>query len=200
MHSAIAEVGVLYATSSVHAGWDRAGADGIIEQSQSITGGHAFAIVAYDEHGFWIQNSWGKSWGFQGFGRISYDDWLANATDTWVARLTAQENLIDPHTTALSCALRGHCEGVAKLCLSRTFSSASFLGNDGQPRRHLRHQRDGHRGFSKPTSRTVTAAWVRSSGNGVCRSTRTAACREDAAIQMVADDRETLLITPASIR
>src|SRR5664279_1744953 len=54
MHSAIAEAGVLYVTSSVHAGWDRVGRDGIIKQSATITGGHAFAIVAYDQHGFWI--------------------------------------------------------------------------------------------------------------------------------------------------
>lgn len=89
MHSALAEVGVLYATSTVHAGWDDVGADGVITQSSTITGGHAFAIVAFDEHGFWLQNSWGPSWGRRGFGHISYDDWLENGTDAWVARLGA---------------------------------------------------------------------------------------------------------------
>ena len=67
----------------------RVGRDGLITQSATITGGHAFAIVAYDERGFWIQNSWAADWGFHGFGHITYDDWLANATDTWVARLGA---------------------------------------------------------------------------------------------------------------
>jgi hypothetical protein len=33
-----------------------------IPYSKSRTGGHAFAIVAFDERGFWIQNSWGKTW------------------------------------------------------------------------------------------------------------------------------------------
>ncbi len=28
-------------------------------------GGHAFALVGYNEHGFVVQNSWGKDWGFQ---------------------------------------------------------------------------------------------------------------------------------------
>ena len=52
-------------------------------------GGHAFAVVAYDAEGFWIQNSWGPGWGLGGFARIGYDDWLANGTDVWVARLGA---------------------------------------------------------------------------------------------------------------
>lgn len=81
MHSAMAEVGILYATASVHEGWDNVGKNGIIPFSEKNLGGHAFAIVAYDDRGFWIQNSWGKSWGKQGFGLISYDDWLINATD-----------------------------------------------------------------------------------------------------------------------
>ena len=89
MHSAITEVGVLYATASVHDGWDKVGSTGVIQYdaSSTITGGHAFAIVAYDKRGFWIQNSWGRSWGHHGFGLVSYDDWLANGTDIWVARL-----------------------------------------------------------------------------------------------------------------
>lgn len=89
MHAAITEVGVLYATATVHTGWDKVEKDGVIEQSAQITGGHAFAIVAYDKDGFWIQNSWSASWGAGGFGRISYDDWLENGTDVWVARLGA---------------------------------------------------------------------------------------------------------------
>ena len=89
MHSAIAEVGILYATASVHEGWDDVQDDGTIPYSKSRTGGHAFAIVAFDERGFWIQNSWGKTWGHRGFARISYDDWLENGSDVWVARLGA---------------------------------------------------------------------------------------------------------------
>src|SRR5690606_22854273 len=89
MHAAIAEVGILYATSIVHAGWDEVGADGLIPASDRVLGGHAFAIVAYDEHGLWIQNSWSDRWGKSGFGCISYDDWLEYGSDVWVARLGA---------------------------------------------------------------------------------------------------------------
>ena len=90
MHAAISEVGVLYATTRTHSGWldVREGAEEIVYQPGQL-GGHAFAIVGYDRHGFWIQNSWGQSWGMGGLARLSYDDWLANGTDAWVARMGA---------------------------------------------------------------------------------------------------------------
>lgn len=100
MHSAIAEVGILYATATVHAGWDEVGEDGTVPLSDRILGGHAFAIVAYDDEGFWIQNSWGIDWGQGGFARVSYDDWLRNGTDVWVARLGAPVMLRSAESTA----------------------------------------------------------------------------------------------------
>lgn len=101
MHTAMAEVGALYATARVHDGWFNIDANGDIPYSgQDINGGHAFAVIGYDEYGFWIQNSWGKKWGKEGFARISYDDWAANATDVWVARLGAPILLSSPNTLA----------------------------------------------------------------------------------------------------
>jgi hypothetical protein len=87
MHTALAEVGILYASGIVHQGWFNAGRDGVIPFTSAFRGGHAFAIVAYDKAGFWIQYSWGTKWGASGFGYLSYDDWLENGTDVWVARL-----------------------------------------------------------------------------------------------------------------
>lgn len=88
MHTAIAEVGALYVTSSVHEGWAKVQeGDTLIVPSEKQIGGHAFAIVGYDEEGFWIQNSWGPKWGHHGFAKLTYDDWLENAMDAWVARL-----------------------------------------------------------------------------------------------------------------
>jgi hypothetical protein len=132
MHSAIAEVGILYATCSVHEGWDDVAADGSIPYSPSRTGGHAFAIVAFDQRGFWIQNSWGKSWGADGFGQISYDDWLENGTDVWVARLGAPVVL-----QRLASAATTHAAGSGQ---SNAYAYPDLrphiisLGNDGQPR------------------------------------------------------------------
>jgi len=89
MHSAISEVGILYATGKVHEGWGKMSPDGVIpyEPGFKIRGGHAFALVGYNEKGYWMQNSWGEWWGKGGFALITYDDWLANGMDVWVARL-----------------------------------------------------------------------------------------------------------------
>jgi hypothetical protein len=103
MHAAITEVGILYATGQVHAGWDQIDpSSGEIPLDSDIQGGHAFAIVAYDERGFWIQNSWGGDWGFSGFAHISYDDWLKNGTDVWVARLGVPVQLQRPESQAIA--------------------------------------------------------------------------------------------------
>jgi hypothetical protein len=102
MHSAMAEVGVLYATASVHEGWEATGGDGVIPLSETMLGGHAFAIVAYERRGFWVQNSWGLGWGKSGFALITYDDWLINGTDVWVARLGAPVTLFKVRSTAIS--------------------------------------------------------------------------------------------------
>ncbi|GKS59664.1 hypothetical protein YTPLAS18_31910 [Nitrospira sp.] len=93
MHAAIAEVGVLYATATVHEGWGEVDRNGLIPRREAIQGGHAFAIVAYDHRGFWIQNSWGTSWGMRGFALLTYDDWLTNGNDVWVARLAVPISL-----------------------------------------------------------------------------------------------------------
>jgi hypothetical protein len=93
MHAAISEVGVLYATARVHDGWNEVGLDGLVKMTPGTIGGHAFALVGYDRAGFWLQNSWGKSWGKNGLAHVSYADWLVNGTDVWVARLGAPVSL-----------------------------------------------------------------------------------------------------------
>lgn len=132
MHSAIAEVGVLYATAAVHDGWQSVGTDGVISQSDAMIGGHAFAIVAYDAGGFWIQNSWGPTWGRRGLCHISYDDWLDNGSDAWVARLGAPVTLRSAEGTA-----QAHAASAAQ---SIAYSYADLrphivsVGNDGRLR------------------------------------------------------------------
>jgi hypothetical protein len=98
MHSAMAEVGILYVTSQVHEGWGKIDPQtGVIPGPAGMAqlGGHAYALVGYDERGFWLQNSWGAEWGKGGFALITYEDWLANGTDVWVARLGAPVALPD---------------------------------------------------------------------------------------------------------
>ena len=47
---------------------------------------HAFAIVGYCPEGFIVQNSWGGRWGSEGLAILSYEDWMENRQDAWVAR------------------------------------------------------------------------------------------------------------------
>lgn len=130
MHSAMAEVGALYATGTVHEGWNNLDQDGVIPFMDEVLGGHAFAIVAYDERGFWIQNSWGESWGKEGFALITYDDWLKNASDVWVARLGAPVTISKIETAAIT-----HAAGAQK---SEAYSFSDLrphiisIGNNGQ--------------------------------------------------------------------
>ncbi|GAB63426.1 MAG: peptidase C1 [Candidatus Jettenia sp.] len=134
MHTVLAEVGILYATAVVHEGWNMIDADGIIPPDDTILGGHAFAIVAYDGRGFWIQNSWGVNWGREGFALITYDDWLEHGTDVWVARLGAPVTLRTAKATATSQS--------AAARQSETYAFRDIrphiisIGNDGLLRTH----------------------------------------------------------------
>jgi hypothetical protein len=106
MQAALVEVGALYCTLMVHAGWDQSS----LSDSKPITyvdrfgnlqtqnfpviprlgradGGHAVAIVGYTPDGFIIQNSWGTSWGSNGFALLPYVDYILHTTDVWAVQL-----------------------------------------------------------------------------------------------------------------
>ncbi len=90
-HSALTETGIVCASARVHQGWfNRLGRNKEIIKSDSIQGGHAFTIVGYNNEGFWIQNSWGKTWGDKGTALWKYDDWAQNIMDAWVCRLAVR--------------------------------------------------------------------------------------------------------------
>lgn len=88
MHAAINETGVVIASARIHAGWRECKGPNIEKPSFGKgEGGHAFAIVGYNETGFWVQNSWGKTWGDKGLSLWNYPDWIENIMDAWVFRL-----------------------------------------------------------------------------------------------------------------
>lgn len=90
MHVALSEVGALYASALTHAGWfevDAKTARIPSRKRKPSDGGHAFAIVGYDRAGFLVRNSWGAEWGDAGYAILSYEDWLENAMDCWVAQI-----------------------------------------------------------------------------------------------------------------
>jgi hypothetical protein len=111
MHVALSEVGILYASCVCHDGWLKGdgakapkGGYWVIPQEKPAPdeGGHAFVIVGYTKDGFILQNSWGRDWGTGGLAILTYEDWLANAMDCWVAQLgvvTEQHREIASATT-----------------------------------------------------------------------------------------------------
>jgi hypothetical protein len=104
MQAAIAEVGAVYCSANVHEGWQLPAHQReittdfldlpMIPRKKGSIGGHAFAIVGYCRAGFVVQNSWGKNWGWNGFGVLGYDDWADHAMDAWVAVLGAPMQLL----------------------------------------------------------------------------------------------------------
>lgn len=91
MQAAIHEVGAVYVSADVHEGWFLDAADSLptIVYGSEPTGGHAFCFVGYTRDGFIVQNSWGTGWGYQGFAILTYEDWVANSGDAWVAAIGA---------------------------------------------------------------------------------------------------------------
>lgn len=152
IHGALNEVGVVYASAVCHAGWDEGA--GLKQPSapprsfrsaiwaipqrerKRDDGGHAFAIVGYDERGFLLQNSWGSGWGTRGYAILTYDDWLDNAMDCWVAQLgvvTAEHRAI-----ARAASLRTDRRGQVELASGEVLRNREIsplvinMGNNGR--------------------------------------------------------------------
>ena len=95
MQSAISELHAIAVSAAVHDGWSKPKFVELGKQRYAVIaraaepepkGGHAFALVGYNEIGFLVQNSWGVDWGDNGFAILTYEDWLLSAYDAWVAR------------------------------------------------------------------------------------------------------------------
>ena len=194
MHAAMTEVGILYATAQVHEGWQNVGTDGMINwgPEAKIVGGHAFAIVAYDARGFWIQNSWADDWGKDGFAQISYDDWLANGSDIWVARLGAPVVLRDRESVSRAVGVAAQGSRSYVFCDLRPHIIS--LGNNGQ------FKTDGTYGTSEEDVKEIfSQISSRVEGNGstpikhLLLYSHGGLTAEDDAIQKVADLRPPLL-------
>jgi Papain family cysteine protease len=90
MQAAIQEVHAIYVSGTVHEGWWLKTADSLpVIPIKKEAGGHAFALVGYTADGFIVQNSWGPTWGYRGFAVLTYEDWVENGMDAWVAVMGA---------------------------------------------------------------------------------------------------------------
>ena len=190
MHAAISEVGVLYASASVHSGWGKVKSDGIIPFEDRMEGGHAFAIVAYDEKGFWIQNSWGKGWGLDGFCRISYADWLKNGTDAWVARLGVPIDLPSGVSTGAS-AFTASSRAKA-YTYNEIRPHVVSIGNNGQLRTtgNIATSPQQIKKIFQEDFPQITASWKK---RRIVLYAHGGLVGEDAAVQRVAEYRQAML-------
>lgn len=48
---------------------------------------HAYTFVGFDPVGFILLNSWGENFGYHGFARLPYEEWINSGEDAWVASL-----------------------------------------------------------------------------------------------------------------
>lgn len=154
MQAAIFEVRSVYCSADVHNGWMNPGGkttvDGIaissIKFEKANVGGHAFAVVGYTSEGFIVQNSWGPDWGTHGFALLTYEDWIKNGFDAWVAALGAPMEVISPSTAgrtglmnvgfgkASTAALPAKSSATAAVPWTeeRAYRHAIVIGNDGK--------------------------------------------------------------------
>jgi hypothetical protein len=102
---------------------------GRIPVKPGTLGGHAFAIVGYNSEGFWVQNSWGKSWGENGVALWTYEDWLENVRDAWVVRLALSTPQIW-HLTPTPSDQDETAEGLAKRSPKRAEIVGHFVHID----------------------------------------------------------------------
>ncbi len=128
MQVALNEIGILYASAVVHSGWMNGMRVGSLpvgqfwqipqQKTTPADGAHAFVISGYNRDGFIVHNSWGTEWGTGGRAVLTYQDWIDNAMDCWVAQLGVMTKL---HLEiASSSMLRTNSQGRVQLASEET--------------------------------------------------------------------------------
>jgi hypothetical protein len=153
MQAAIVQAHAIFVSAFTHDGWvalEHAEASAEVPTHDNLpliefdgraskADGHAFALVGFNRRGFIVQNSWGGRFGLGGFAVLSYEDWLLNGMDAWVASLgvpgVVQGRLADgsggPARTARAAATaQWWDDGIA-------YQHSIVLGNDGRVNRYL---------------------------------------------------------------
>lgn len=150
LQAAIFEVGAIYVSATTHEGWAAVPASGKppkdhaalpvipFDGRPSRDGGHAFALVGFNEHGFVLQNSWGDRWGAGGFAVITYADWLANAMDAWAAALGVPRVVAGKIAAGgVGDAQRAGADRSRWWDEARAYEHSIVTGNDGRVKRYL---------------------------------------------------------------
>ncbi len=167
MQAAILNMGAIYVSADVHGGWDLANNRKqkknlahenlpiiLFSEDIEITGGHAFALVGYNETGFVVQNSWGTGWGASGFAVMTYADWVSNGADAWVCSLgvpqstqpTAAAVITSTPTRQVGTSLlsgdtqpsgKSATQGVPPWPTQRAYQHTIVAGNNGHVRMNM---------------------------------------------------------------
>jgi hypothetical protein len=149
MQSAIFELGAVAVSAAIHDGWREDSLlravrrDSKSEEPETMyvidhpsqptyRGGHAFTLVGYNDIGFLVQNSWGPGWGCHGFATLTYEDWLENAYDAWVARPGVRQTPFVSAPDASKSALPSSLEAAPNLGRDRLRAHVVNLGNNGR--------------------------------------------------------------------
>lgn len=151
LQAAIHQHGAVFVSAYTHEGWfevpkrrmPKVHADlpAIAFDSQPVQGGggHAFAIVGFDDRGFIVQNSWGKDWGSGGFAVLTYLDWATNAMDAWVVALGVPQ-VVEGRVAARSRTPSGAAAGTGPAAWwssEQAYLHSVVLGNDGRVSRYV---------------------------------------------------------------
>ncbi len=141
MHAALADVGILYVTLMVHAGWNDPKSERkrinrewtlpTILREGRATDGHAVALVGYTRDGFIVQNSWGTDWGADGFALLPYEDYLLHSTDVWVAQVGVPIGIDLWSTQADPDATAGRQRAATAIPLAEIRPYTINVGNNG---------------------------------------------------------------------
>lgn len=189
MQAAIQEIGAIYCSADVHAGWwldktNKAPSFANLpvirrRPKEKVTGGHAFALVGYNDTGFVIQNSWGPGWGLSGFAILPYEDWIDHGCDAWACALgvpkPASERVAAARTAfvqsdgqsaqprraqvAFSVAKSGAADGGARrLGEDEAYQRTVVFGNDGFAERRIVHHASIDDTIAK-LGNDIPAAW-----------------------------------------
>jgi hypothetical protein len=142
MQSAISELNAIAVSSVIHEGWvtperlqKNTGETLYLirrDVNSRALGGHAYALVGYNDIGFLVQNSWGTKWGKGGFATLPYDDWLDSAYDAWVARPGVPKTPFATARTRTAKATGGDLATAPGPDLKRLAVHVVNLDNDGR--------------------------------------------------------------------
>lgn len=141
MQSAISELNAICVSAVIHEGWVKPVE--LIRKKKVMhviarpvnarpLGGHAFALVGYNDAGFLVQNSWGPEWGKGGFATLPYEDWLESAYDAWVARPGVPQTPFAGGRSATTMATGGDLVTGPAPNLRRLAMHVVNLGNQGR--------------------------------------------------------------------